>query len=825
MSFDYNRIPEELRWTAQWCVAGIDEKGTYKAPTQIVGNGVRIRNADPTNPRSWSDFETVREYAEAHPPHGIGFVMSAADPYVCIDLDIKNATNEPDPTKWTKQENIDRFHKIVMSFHSYTERSTSGQGYHIWVRGHTGRGARRDGVEVYSQERFMVFTGDVVIDTPIAENQDLLDALLFEMRRGDPPILTLVDNEQTETDEVIYNRATNADNAQKFYSLWNGDWAASGYPSQSEADIALLTMLAFYCKSNSQVFRLFRLSQLGKREKAVKNDYYLGTSLKKVRSIAANEQANNSVGERMAQALVLRLVHGAPVPPPAVQPQQPQQPRPAAPPLPPPAAQPPQATPPQRGNIATLNLPPFNYKPEVVDLPPVKLMESLQYPPGIVGEIARHIYDTSPRPIREVSIVAALGLMAGVCGRAFHIPQSGLNLYIILVGQSAIGKEAMHSGISGIIKRLAGVFPGCTKFVDFSDYVSSPALTKAIATNPAFVNIAGEFGKKLQRMANDGDAVMQQLRTVMTNLYQKSGPGSVFGGLGYSDKDKNVASVSGVAYSMIGETTPGTFYDSLTDTMMADGFMSRFTVVEFVGERPPQSENFEKEMNQELVDRLAQIFMQASVTIDSVPVPCDSEAGEFLRVFDKKCDKEINNTKDEGWRQMWNRAHLKVFRISAILAVCDNHCLPLINLEHVMWAYDLIMRDINIMTRRMKSGEVGTSDATRENKLLSLCKSYLTEKPAASYGIDDAMHVKGIVPRKFFQVTTQRVSCFTTHKLGQIAALDITIRSLVDGGYLTEMAKTETIQHYGYHGKSYRIVNLPMSSEELKALAANSKAA
>ncbi len=179
MAYNYEQIPEELKWTSQWCIAGSDTKGKYKVPCTISKGA--LFHADPTNPKLWLDFETAKDYSEANQPHGIGFVLSATDPYVCIDLDIKNAQNEPDPTKWTPQADLDRFYKIIMAFHSYTERSAGGQGYHIWLKGHTGKGARRGGVEVYSQERFIVCTGDIVIDGPIVENQDLLDALLAEM--------------------------------------------------------------------------------------------------------------------------------------------------------------------------------------------------------------------------------------------------------------------------------------------------------------------------------------------------------------------------------------------------------------------------------------------------------------------------------------------------------------------------------------------------------------------------------------------------------------------------------------------------------------------
>ena len=825
MPNNYEQIPEELKWTGQWCIAGIDDKGKYKVPCS-VSNG-KLFHADPTNPRSWLDFESAKDYTEAHPPHGLGFVLSSTDPYVCIDLDIKNVYNEPDQTKWTSQVDIDRFYKIIMAFHSYTERSAGGQGYHIWLKGHTGRGARRGGVEVYSQERFMVCTGDTVIDAPIAENQDLLDALLAEMRRGEAPILTLVDNEETETDDVIYERASTAENSNKFLLLWQGQWIENGYTSQSEADIALLTMLAFYSKSNEQVLRLFRMSMLGKRDKATKNNYYLGTTLKKVRSIAANEEISSAVGEKIARALVLRLAGGSAAP---VLPAAPQQPT-AAPnshmPIqqaPAPAAQP--TGPQNTGNIRNLGIPAFAYKPKARDLPTIPTGSHLSWPPGIVGEVARYIFAISPRPVMEVSIVAALGMMAGVCGRSFCIPQSGLNLYLVLVGQSAIGKEAMHGGPSAIINQLMGSCTEASEFIDYSNFVSAPALSKAVAANPSFLNIFGEFGKTLERMSSDekGDSVIQQLRTVMTNLYQKSGPGSVFGGLGYSDKEKNVASVNGVAYSLIGETTPGTFYDALTDSMMADGFLSRFIVVEFIGLRPELNKNLRQLLPVHLKEHLTVLYKQSSAVnkagVTPTEVQLESEAEEFLDVFNDKCDGEINSTDNEGWRQMWNRAHLKVYRISAVLAATDNPQFPVIQLEHVMWAYDLVMRDIKVMQRRIDTGDVGASDATREKKLLTLATNYLTQPISASYGIPDQMVKDGVLARKYFQINTQRTSCFTGHKLGQIASMDMTVRSLCDGGFLSEVPKVEAIQKYNFHGKCYRILNLPVGTKEMERASA-----
>ena len=735
----WEQIPDELKYVPKWCIAAPD-----KSPYTVGGY-----NASVTKPSNWSDWYSVAlTAAQWGNGAGIGFVLSEDDDFTCIDLDVKDNT---------PPEQIERFWKIVQAFDSYTERSRSGKGLHVWIKGKVGTGCRRDGVEVYSQQRFIICTGDVVLAKPVENRQELLDLLVAEIRAAaQTNHIELVEQDETVTDEDIWKKAAEAANGDKFQQLWTGNWAELKYPSQSEADLSLLSMLCFYSKSNEQVRRLFRLSGLGQRDKAQKNNRYLDRTLAMIRGRQQREDAAAAAQQAAAVQLVER----------------------AAP----------------------------------VKLLPVPVESQMEWPPGIVGELAQWFFSIAPRPVREVAIVSALGVVAGIYGRAYNISGSGLNLYIVLVARSAVGKEAMHSSISKLCHiMMDSQVPGFSHFINFNDYASGPALVKAISTAEAgsFLNVAGEWGRKLRKMGDDHtEGPMSSLRTVMTNLYQKSSAGTIVGGIGYSDKEKNVAATNGVAYSMIGETTPDTFYESLTNTMMQDGFMSRFIVIEYTGLRPEFNTATSAPLKEHILYTIANGAVNSFNQIGR-DVAMSRAAQEIMDGFDKHCDEQINATDDESWRQMWNRAHLKALKVGALLAVTDNPQTPIMTEEHAEWALNLIHRDIKIMGRKMASGDVGDGDIAREKKLLSVLHSYLMNPIAEGYKVPDEMRKAGVVARKYLQIRLQRTNSFMKHKLGQTLGLDHTIRSLGDSGYLVEAAKDKLPPEWNFHGKAYRILSLP----------------
>lgn len=435
--------------------------------------------------------------------------------------------------------------------------------------------------------------------------------------------------------------------------------------------------------------------------------------------------------------------------------------------------------------------------------------EQIPWPPGFAGQLANFIYQNSYLAIPEVAISATLGLLAGVCGRAFETPTGkDLALYIILVARSGIGKDGIHDGIPKLLNLAAT--PSAEYFVRSQDFASGPALHKALLMQPGFLNLQGEFGRKLKGMSNLSNAPMQELRTVMTNAYGKD----FLEGKAYSSSEKSLSGVQWPALSFLGETTPGTFSESQTPDMMEDGFMSRFFIITYDGPRPSPNEArglYELELN-ELVQWKALVVRalpyQGTVNVPKsrIRVDWNNDAYDKLEGFEIKCTNSINATEDESERQVWNRAHIKVLKIASLLAVADNNVHPKIDLGHATWAITVVRRDIVAFQARKKNGDIGADDHTREQKLLALANKYILNGVSDSYNVPKEMQQQGIIPRGYFQRSISKTGAFANHRAGVAAALNMTLHSLIDNGYFMEYPKDKLVTEFGFHGKCYRLL-------------------
>ena len=158
----YENIPEELKELNQWVCTRSDSK----VPMRAFENEA----ASSTNPQSWATFDTANEAVSKGYYDYCGFVF-ADNGIVGIDID----TGYDDDGLMTPLAA-----DIIGRCESYTEKSKSGRGFHILLRGTLPFKGKNNlaGVEIYKSARYFIMTGDTIIYSNIVDNQDAIDYIV-----------------------------------------------------------------------------------------------------------------------------------------------------------------------------------------------------------------------------------------------------------------------------------------------------------------------------------------------------------------------------------------------------------------------------------------------------------------------------------------------------------------------------------------------------------------------------------------------------------------------------------------------------------------------
>lgn len=746
-------IPAELRALPQWVAAGEDK---------IPINPRTGERADPSNPATGGTFAEAVQAGMRH----IGFILGRDDPYTVIDLDdpferttsgVKSKIKQGDPDYPDALERAERHSKIYDSFNTYAELSQSGTGVHIVMRGSIPCGVRRDKVEIYSSERYIIFTGNVLRNAPISDCQVLLDGMFSQMGKLTDAAGELIEEDPILEDEEIWKMATRASNAEKFVSLCEGAWQDMSYPSQSEADYALLSMLAFYTRSNEQVRRMFRQTELGKRDKALRNDVYVNRSLKRIR----------------ARECPLVDMSKLPTIDTPVAPQ----------------------------------TPPANTDETYV--PPTPPVSKYPFPPGLVGEVAHYIYASAPRPVAEVALATALALCAGVAGRSYNISGTGLNQYIIVLAKTGRGKEGAATGVDNLIAAVRKIIPMAENFLGPAAFASGQALVKVLDQKPCFISVLGEFGLTLQQICDpNAPAPMVMLKKVLLDIYAKSGHNKVLRSTSYSDSEKNTRVVQAPNVTLLGEATPETFFSGLDASHIAEGLIPRFTIIEYQGVRPAFNKKHGSPPPPELIKSFGELVTTAVNTAQNhtcCPVSVSKEADAILDAFNAAADRKINNTSLDTEAELWNRAHLKALKLSALVAVGVNMHNPNVTPEIAQWACDLVAQEIGDMAARFTSGDVGTGEAKQEHEIRRLFAHFqtLSRTQRRAHRCPEQLLENQVCPAGFLTVYTRRLACFKNDRRGAAKALADCLADMVRREIL-EMVPLQQLQsEYGMKAAIY----------------------
>ena len=748
-----NNIPNELKELNQWCLwkKVIKENGRVdKIPYQPNG-----QKASVTDVRTYSSYNECFSVIDQY--EGLGFIFTVDDPYVFIDLDDYNESE---------------YAKVICKeIDSYLEYSPSGEGIHIICKAKLTEGRKNDvlSIEIYPHGRFATMTGNAWCVKPINDCQNKAEE--WWARIGKPKRkVEYKDEDQIYSDEEIIERGLNALNGEKFKSLWEGRWkelypevVAKGH-GPSGADQAFINLLWFYSRNDAQTYRLFLKSGLGKRKKVLKRPDYVMDMIEN----AHDQEFHIDIEGRAAAIEKLYSMNGHKV---SVV----------------------QLVEPANALVAGSN-------PAADTIYNAK--SSIPIPLGRVGQIADFIYRSAPHPVPEIALGGALGLMAGICGRAYNISGAGLNQYIIVLAETGMGKEQAQLGINKLINAVnVKSFPFGDKYI-CSDIASGTAILQYLSfKSPCVVSLLGEFGLRLEQMHTKNNMAEISLRRILLDLYGKSAHGHILRPTKFATHEKKLPdAIDSPAFSILGESVPSRVYDIINEDNIIGGLLPRFLFIEYKGHRPYLNKNHANVLPPEdLVDWLAKLISNVEKISNNksvIEVRLDDAAEKLAEQFGKYITDEINKKKDEVTAGLLNRAYLKAIKLAAKIAIGYDMENPIVTYEILNWSLYLIHNDIARLTHKFVSGEIGgvSEESKQMIDIKRNIKEYYTDpwEEVEKYIPDfKDLYDKKIIPYMFFSNRTSRLASFKNDKKnggpGTTVALKKAIEALVVDGYLIEL--------------------------------------
>lgn len=772
MNSNFFNVPMELQQLNQWACWMYRDTDSGKK-TKVPVNPVTKKWAKKNDPTTWCSFEDAIAHSVAY--DGIGFMVSHDDPYIFVDFD-----DSEDPQVIANQQ------FYFQQLNSYSERSPSGRGLHILVRGKLESGRRRDKIEVYPYS-FMTVTGDVYHDVPIREAQVLVEQL-WETLEGVADNSEFKDHNVTSdvSDFDIYNLALNAKNGDLFNDLWNGNWEKHDHTGQkqSAADLKLVNILAFYTQDRGQIVRMFRQSGLGQRDKAKRFDYCQKMVTKAFDNIVPQVDFSGLMSNLGLQKL-----------------------------------EPVEELSSLQAQAEKIEVKLAEVETKIHD-EKSKQESDLAYeiPPGLTGDLANFIYQQAWKPVKEISVIGALGLMAGIAGRSYNASGYGLNLYLLLLARTGRGKEAISKGYEKLFDATAPMMPTLRSFKGPGDLASGQALLRYMSDHQtkSFVSVFGEFGPMLKRITSP-TAIGADLMTqkVMLDMYSKSGKSGRIDPTAYSDAERNTKTIESPAFSFVAESAPK-WFDILADEgMIETGLLPRFIIAQYDGIRVPSNELGPSVYpSQKLCEDfmgLATQSLQNMQVNEPKPVPLDAAAQEASRQLDRECDHIINTATEDIICELWNRVHLNTIKVAGIIAVGIDFYNPIITLESWNWAEKFVKYNLSKLQSKFDEGgalkNYGSSESDEVKKVEDSIVEFLVRDIASleSYGVPPTLHRCGVIPWAYFSRRLPRLKPFKDSKIGAVNALKRAVSNLIDNGDLQEVSKVQAIKDFDFHGRCFAV--------------------
>lgn len=327
-------------------------------------------------------------------------------------------------------------------------------------------------------------------------------------------------------------------------------------------------------------------------------------------------------------------------------------------------------------------------------------------PNGVMGAIYDYYNATSGFTQKGFAIQTALAICSVVCGRNYRNNNNNFSsIYLLNVGKTATGKEHCKTVVNLVMEAA-----NMERYVIGDGFTSSGAVMTELLRKPRCISIIDEFGMYLDSAGAKGNAnqkeansyIMQAISRTHSTMQAKNYSGMTGG----AKTDMNDRYVKNPALSIVGLTTPSTFFEAISSKEIHSGFLNRFIISISDTQRKVRNDVEPMRVPDSITDWINIIEKRAAAK-NPIEVPVErpnfieitisQPAKAIQRAFDQEMVDEMNAHDKDGLDGVFGRAAEMAQKVALIAALSRDPHTEIVADVDMIWAVNYVRESYSQM--------------------------------------------------------------------------------------------------------------------------------
>ncbi len=202
---------------------------------------------------------------------------------------------------------------------------------------------------------------------------------------------------------------------------------------------------------------------------------------------------------------------------------------------------------------------------------------------GALRELTELVERRSASPSFHCAFGTALSYLSAATGQLYGVGNTRTNMYIVLIGESGLGKTAATSVLDFIANK--GGRPELANLIGPTRLTSDAAMVKQVRSKGRVLMFWDEFGHKLKSF-NSKHAKGWETRLIMLMTEFYSVAHGVWGGIGYAGEREDEEPIESPHLCFFGTSTEDQFWDAISSKNLEDGSLARYQIIDAGSELP-----------------------------------------------------------------------------------------------------------------------------------------------------------------------------------------------------------------------------------------------